>query len=109
MIAAVTETQCGMSNLWLREGLNCRRECPNFGKIIARNAFKKIVVAEPYCFCDKKLLCVDKRDKPWDTFLPALQKNNKRRTQYMQSLMIIIDKIMSGWRPNNSKLIGLLK
>ena len=54
MIVAVTETQCGMSKLWLRGRSNGRREHHSLGKRIARNAFKAFVAAAPYFFCDKK-------------------------------------------------------
>ena len=80
MIAAATKTQCHMPNLRLRRRSNGRRECPNFGKHIARNALKEFVAVAPYCFCNNKGLCTDEIENHWTCvclyFKNAMKKDN---------------------------------
>ena len=79
MIAAVAEVDCGIDNLWRRGKSNGRRYYPNFGKYIGKNYFKAFICAAPYCFCEKRFWFVDKRDKPWDIFLPCTKDYNAKR------------------------------
>ena len=79
MIAAVAEVDCGVDNLWRRGKSNGRRCYPNFGKHVGKNYFKAFLCAAPYCFAEKRFWFVDKRDKPWDIFLPCMKDCNKKR------------------------------
>ena len=48
MIAAVSEVEQGVENLWNRGRSNGRRDYPNFGKYISKNMFKAFQSADPY-------------------------------------------------------------
>ena len=107
MIAAVSEVEQGVENLWKRGRSNGRRDYPNFGQYMSKNTFKVFQSAAPYCFCDKKYWYVDKRDRPWDIFLPCLNSYNEKRRNLVVTVLLMLDESMSGWRPKTSKLGGL--
>ena len=50
---------------------------------------------------------VDKCDKPWEIFLPAVQNYNEKRRQLLTAALLLLDESMSGWCPKTSKLGGL--
>jgi hypothetical protein len=107
MIAAVSEVEQGVENLWKRGRSNGRRDYPNFGRYMAKNTFKAFQSAAPYCFCDKKYWHIDKRDRPWDIFLPCLNSYNEKRKKLVVTILLMLDESMSGWKPKTSKLGGL--
>ena len=61
MIAAVSEVEQGVENLWKRGRSNGRRYYPNFGRYMSKNMFKAFQSAAPYCFAEKKYWYLDKR------------------------------------------------
>ena len=107
LIAAISEVDCGVENLWKRGRSNGRRDLPNFGKYMSKNYFKAFVSTATYCFAEKKWWYVDRRDRPWDIYLPCLSKYNERRQQLVKTLLLVSDESMSGWCPKTSKLGGL--
>ena len=107
MIAAATEVDVGVENLWLRGKSNGRRNYPNFGRYIQQNTFKAFQHAAPYCFCDKQYWYIDRQDRPWEIFLPCLNSFNDRRKHLIKLNLLMLDESMSGWRPKTSKLGGL--
>jgi len=72
-----------------------------------KNEFKAFQSAAPYCFCDKKYWYIDKRDRPWDIFMPCLNSYNDKRKKLIVTVLLMLDESMSGWRPKTSKLGGL--
>ena len=107
LIAAVTEVETGVENLWLRGKSSGRRNYPNFGQYVPQNVFKAFQSAAPYCFSKERYWYMDSKDKPWDIFLPCLKSFNDRRKHLMKLRLLMLDESMSGWRPKTSKLGGL--
>jgi hypothetical protein len=107
MIAAASEVENGVENLWKRGPSGGRHDYPNFGQYMPINYFKAFEAAAPYCWCEKKCWYVDKRDRPWDIFLPCLNKFNEKRQGLVKVDLLMLDESMSGWRPKTSKLGGL--
>ena len=104
MIAAISEVECEVDNLWLRGKTKGRRQYSSFGKYMSINYFKIFVCAAPYYFCKKIYQYIDKRDRPWEIFMPCVNKFSQRQEEFIKVVLLIIDKSMSGWRPNTSKL-----
>ena len=80
---------------------------PDFGRFLSVNEMKCFCSAAPYCWCDKQYWFVPDRDTPWDVFLPCLHAYNKTRKSLVNTMLLILDESMSGWRPKTSKLGGL--
>jgi hypothetical protein len=74
MIAAASEIENGVDNLWKHGPSGGRHDYPDFGQYMAINHFKAFQAAAPYCWCDKKHWYVDKRDRSWEIFRPCLDK-----------------------------------
>ena len=107
LIAAASEVENGIENLWKRGKSTGRHDYPNFGQFMPINYFKAFVAAAAYCWADRKFWYIDKRDRSWDIFLPCLKEYNERRKRLIHSICLILDESMSGWRPKTSKLGGL--
>lgn len=107
IIAAASELENGVSNLWKSGPSNGRRDYPDFGQYMAKNEFKCFQSAIAFCWADKKIWYTDKRDVPWDVFLPCLADFNERRRNLLKTVLLMLDESMSGWRPKTSKLGGL--
>ena len=107
IIAACCEVECGIDNLWKNGQGNGRKDLPNFGKYVPRDAFKAFCSAAPYAFCNRKYWYIDKRDRPWDIFLPCISSYNLKRRNIIKSVLLLLDESMSAWRPKTSKLGGL--
>ena len=69
--------------------------------------FKAFQSAAPYCFAEKNYWYLDKRDQPWEIFLPYLNSYNDKRKRLVRTVLLMLDEYMSGWRPKTSKLGGL--
>lgn len=107
LIAAATEVENGVENLWSRGSSGGRHDYPDFGRYMPVNYFKAFQSAAPYAWCDKKCWFIDKRDKPWDVFMPCLSQYNEKRKTLLRATLLVLDESMSGWRPKTSKLGGL--
>ena len=107
LIAASSEVECGVDNLWKRGNGNGRKELPDFGRYVPRDAFKAFCSAAAYAFCNRKFWYIDKRDRPWEIFLPCLSSYNLKRRNLFKSILLMLDESMSAWRPKTSKLGGL--
>jgi hypothetical protein len=110
LIAAATENVKGTENLWSRgKRKHSRHYYPDYGKYLSIIDFKCFKAAAPYAFCQKDEWFVDKRDKSWDIFMPAMTSYNKRRLDFFKNkaLAIILDESMSGFCPKTSKKGGL--
>ena len=107
IIAAATEIENGVSNLWKRGPSGGRHDFPDFGRYMPVNYFKCFASAAPFCWADRKNWYTDKRDMPWEVFLPCLSSFNERRKNLVTTVLMMLDESMSGWRPKTSKLGGL--
>ena len=107
MIAAASEIEVGVDNLWKRGPSGGRHEFPHFGQYMPVNYFKCFRAAAPFCWCDKKHWYAAKADTPWDVFLPCVADFNDKRQQLLKAVLVVLDESMSGWRPKTSKLGGL--
>ena len=96
MIAVVSEVEQGVENLWKRGRSNGRRDYPNFGRHMSKNMFKAFQSAAPHCFAEKKHWCIDKRDRPWDIFLPCLNSYNEKRKKLVITALLMLDESMVG-------------
>ena len=107
VIAAGTETEVGM-NLWKAGSSGGRRNYPDFGQYIPANVMRAFLSAFPYMWSEEKYWFVDKRDVPWDMFLPTIDKwNDTQQQAFGDFWAIILDESMVGWRPKTTKLGGL--
>ena len=59
------------------------KSSPDFGIYMLTNYFKVFMAAAPYCWCDEKYWYIDKRDRPWDIFLPIVPELNNKREAYL--------------------------
>ena len=107
LIAAAGELERGVDNLWKKGLSHGRRQYPDFGRYVPKNAFKAFCSAAPYAWCDKQFWYEDKRDKTWDIFLPMLNSFNDKRSKLIKATLLLLDESMSAWRPKTSKLGGL--
>ena len=96
MIATISEVECGMKNLWKRGRSNGRRHFPNFGQCMSLNCFKYFMSAAPCCFCNKKFWHVEKRDRPWDMFMPCANSCDDKRKKLMKVALLMMDESMPG-------------
>jgi len=70
--------------------------------------FKVIMHALPFMWGDPNLWYRDRRDVPWDVFLPLINSwNEKQRMLFSAFRQIVLDESMVGWVPKTSKLGGL--
>lgn len=106
MIAAVSEIETGVENLWKRES-SSRKELPNFGRYISKNYFSSFQSAAAYYFIDKNYWYIDKRDILSGIILPYLRNCNKRKQQLIKTVLLMLNESMSGCRTNTSKFGGL--
>lgn len=108
LIAGVTVVDCGVSNLW-KSGRSCGlRNYADFGQYFDQNGFKAFCEAIPYMWSDEKHWYRDKRDVPWDLFMPFIGAwNGKQRDLFHEIVLVCLDESMVGWCPKTSKLGGL--
>jgi hypothetical protein len=107
MIAAASEIVNEVENLWKRGPSGGRHDYPDLGKYMPINHFKVFQAAAPSCWCEKKHWYVEKRDRSWDIFRPCLQQMNSQQSKLLKTRLLMLDELMSGWRPKTSKLGGL--
>jgi len=81
---------------------------PDYGRFFDINEFKVVVNALPFMWCDKALWYRERRDVPWDIFIPFIDGWNKKQQELFTSFRhTIMDESMIGWVPKGSKLGGL--
>jgi len=107
MIAAVTEPEIGVDNLWKAGEGRGRHPHADFGLYIPKNTFKAFLVAAPIAFAPKELWYEAKKDIPWAFFSPVVKGLNEKRQQLFRTVLLMLDESMSGWRPKTT-LTGLL-
>ena len=107
MIAAVTEAEIGVDNLWKRGESGGRHKHPDFGQYVPKNVFKAFTCAAAFVFTNRKWWYADKRDRDWDIFIPVLESFNEKRRALFHSVLLMLDESMSAWKPKTSKTGGL--
>jgi hypothetical protein len=107
LIAAASEIEIGLENLWRSGPSGGRHNYPDFGKYIPVNYFKAFQHAAAYCWCDESLWYLPKDDKPWEVILPFIQAFNDTRKELLNVALLVLDESMSGWRPKVSTLGGI--
>jgi len=103
LIAAVTEAEQGVENLWKRGISGGRHNHADFGKYIPKNMFKAFCAGAAMVFAEKRWWYEDNRDKDWEIFMPVIESFNEKRRQLFLCVLLILDESMSGWRPKTSK------
>jgi hypothetical protein len=80
ILAAANESASGVDGLW-KSGKSdlFRTNEPDFGKYCGENEFKAFAAAIPYMFCEESLWYIDKRDKPWELFMPFVKHWNAKQ------------------------------
>lgn len=108
LIAAANEASVGVENFWKSGKGEGRSDYPDFGKYFDKNDFKAFAHAFPWMWSDKAYWYEDKRDVPWEMFLPFIESWNEKQRNLFKHLFIgILDESMIGWCPKTSKLGGL--
>ena len=107
VLAAATESDVGVENLWKRGKSGGRHDHADFGQYMPQNWFKAFQSAAAHMFCSEEHWYVNKRDRPWDIFMPALDGFNVKRKDLFHTCLCMLDESMSGWRPKTSKQGGL--
>jgi hypothetical protein len=62
-IAAASEVENGIDDLWKWGKYTGRHDYPNFGQYMSINYFKAFVEAVPYCLADQTFWYINKRDR----------------------------------------------
>lgn len=76
LIAAASEHEVGIENLWKQGKSSSRHNYPDFGQYMPKKYFKAFMAAAPYCWCKEECWYKEKGDKIWDTFTPCLDAYN---------------------------------
>ena len=109
MITGALEVQKGVDNLWKQGEPYGLKNYPNYGQYIPKKYFKAFREAFPFMWDGKMYHYMKKQDIPWDMFLPFVSKHNGMRKNLCNTIYLMLDKSMSGWRPKNTALGGLPK
>jgi hypothetical protein len=95
LIAAASEIENGVENMWKRGKGMGRRYYPDVGRFISKNAFKAFKSGAHFCWTEEEHWDKDKRELNWDVFLPTLELFNGRRRELLKCVLLILDESMS--------------
>ena len=70
---------------------------PGFGKYAEKNEFQAFITALPWLWSPKQHWCEDKRDTPWDMFMPFLDQWNGQASLPCDIIAIVLDESVIGW------------
>lgn len=107
MIAAVTEPEIGIENLWQEGESTGRHNHAGFGKYVPMHYFKAFCSCATLMFGRKEDWYKENRDRGWEVMRPILHDFNGKRRSLFKVSLLLLDESMSGWRPKTSKLGGL--
>jgi hypothetical protein len=107
LLAAATEADVGVENLWKAGDSGCLHPYANFGKFVPLEYFKAFQSCAHFMFCNREHWFKDKRDCGWEIFQPCLDNFNLKRRSLFVVTLLILDESMSGWRPKTSAYGGL--
>ncbi|KAG7355119.1 hypothetical protein IV203_004475 [Nitzschia inconspicua] len=91
MVAAATESEVGVENLWKRGPTGGRRDYPDFGQYLPRNWFVAFQSAAGYMWSPKKYWYQEKHNKPWDIFAPAMDSFNAKRKKLIKVICLMME------------------
>jgi hypothetical protein len=106
IFAAVNECDIGVENLWRQGDSGGRHNFAKFGQYILEDMFNSWKHAAALLFADEEWWYCDKRDKDWDVFKPCLAGYNQQCKDLFQTVLLILEELMSGWRPKTSQYGG---
>lgn len=107
MIIAANEVERGVDNLWKQGQSESLKPHANFRQFIPKNYFKTFKHAFLYLRSDKKYWIMEKKDVPWDMILGFIGNYNKVCRNLVQVIYLVLDELMSAWKPKTSKTGGL--
>ena len=109
MIAGANEVHNGVASLW-KQGLSYGfRDYPNIAQFLPKNYFKAFVHAFPFMWADRRFWYMSRNDLPWDVFQPFVNKYNSLRRKMTDVFYVVLDELMSGWRPKTMPMGGATK
>ena len=98
LLAGCLTPHRGVENLW-KKGEDGFIDYPDFGQYYDVDMFKVFKAGMPYVFAPKEQWFAPLRDRSWDIFLPALDSYNRRHSEELLDVIILLlDESMSGWR-----------
>jgi hypothetical protein len=109
VIAAASQIENEVENLWKRGPANRLRDFPDFGRYIYENQFKAFKVSAHFLWCSKEHLYKDKIDLTWDILLPVLTKFNDRHQKLLKVILLMLEESMIGWMPKLVDTFSLSK
>ena len=72
----------------------------NFAKYMNRKMFECMRPCFCYMWADEKYWFLENKNVPWEALMPCLQSMNaKRQKLFVDLVMALYDRSMSGWRP----------
>jgi hypothetical protein len=107
-IAAASQIENGVENLWMRGPANGWCDYPDL-RCVSENMLKAFKAAAHFCWCDSDYWYKDKMDLAWDIFLPMLSQFSDRRKSLVSVILLMLDESMSGWRTKFTNTGGLPK
>lgn len=103
VVGGVGIDQCWRSGL-LESGL----EAVDFGKHFEVSEFRALVAELPHVWSEKVHWHRDKRDEPWDVFVPFVDAwNKKQQRPFDECDLALADESVIAWVPKTSELGGL--
>jgi hypothetical protein len=105
-MAAATELENGVENLWKSGMKGVRRNYPDFGCFMSINEMQAFCSAPPYAWADEKYWYLPDRDTPWEMFLPCVYEFNDNRKWIVTSLMVMLDESPKKYFNESSHLPG---
>jgi hypothetical protein len=88
LIAAATEVENDIENLWKRGRVCYHRYFTDFGMFMVMNEMKALCSAAPFCWAKEEFLYLPQRDTPWDVFIPCLSEWNNVQKNLVNAAMI---------------------
>ena len=107
LIAAASEVEVGVENLWKSGKSGGRHSYPDFGRYISRDTFRAFQSAAAMCWADPKYWYADKDEVPWEVFMPCVEHFNSCRRALLKAVLLMLDESMRGWRPKTSYCASL--
>ena len=107
-VKAATVHGVGVETFWRSGILEGNLPAADFGQYMDVVEYKVIAHALPFMWADSNLWYRDKRDIPWDVFMPFVEEWNQKQQDLFQDYnLVVTDETMFAWVPKTSKLGGL--
>ena len=107
-IKGATVHGTGVETFWKAGMLEGNLKAADFGQFMDQNEHKVVSAAMPFIWGDRNLWYRDKRDVPWDVFMPFIDAWNDKQKELLERYHhVVCDETMYAWVPKQSKLGGL--